>query len=166
MFDYRDLIGRPYVEGATDCYGLMREYFARAWEIELPNLARPHRFWEDPHLDLYGQYAHWGFRPIFDQRFQIGDVLLMPIMTPMNSHAAAIVDDNKILHHLPDQLSRVDPLRPKWSNRSTVALRHPSITDRLIQTETVTSVEKLIDAPVLRNRAVQEHLAGTVEERG
>lgn len=165
MSSYLELTGRPYVEGRTDCYGLMRDYFALTWDLKLPNVARPSRFWEAG-LDLYGAYARHGFELLLHRHYQPGDVLLMPIMTAVNSHAAVVVDTNQILHHLPDQLSRVDTLRPRWSNRATAVLRHPKVTAQLQAQEVVIPIEDLIRAPILRRRDVQEAIAREVEDRG
>lgn len=125
MFEFGDLLGRGYVDGKQDCYALVREYFKRRHNLLLPNFARPTRFWEDPHLDLYAGYRSFGFLPVFDVPLQVSDVLLMPLNTVSNTHAAVVVEGNQVLHHLPGQLSCLDPVHPRWSRRANIVLRHP-----------------------------------------
>jgi cell wall-associated NlpC family hydrolase len=163
MFAYPDLLGQPYVEGLTDCYSIARSYYARAWDIHLPNFARPTRFWEDPDLDLYDGYSDWGFHQVFDQRWQIGDTLLMPILTSVNSHAVVIVGDNQILHHLPGSLSQLDALRPRWSNRATVVIRHPKVTAALETAQPPRQFQDLVNAAILRNPRIKA-LVGEIME--
>lgn len=159
MSNFHSLIGLPYIDGRQDCYSVVRNYYSMEWGIELPNYARPERFWEDPELDLYSLYKHTGFEPVVDNHnYEVGDAVLMPVLSAMNNHAGVIVDDNQILHHLPDQLSLVDPLRPKWANRVTVHLRHPKITEARKASVEVVHLHEVIDADVLRNPRVQEEI--------
>lgn len=166
MFPYLDLVGLPYIEGKQDCYSIVRTFIRRNWDIEMFNLARPTRFWEAPHLDLYSNFHLAGFKPVFDVPFQIGDWLLMPVATAVNSHSAVVVGDNLILHHLHGRLSAVEPLRPKWSPRVTVHLRHPRITASLkAALPPPVHFHEVVDAPVLRDPEIQGVLAGLVDAR-
>jgi cell wall-associated NlpC family hydrolase len=155
MSDFNKYLGRPYIEGLQDCYQICRDYYSEEWGIELPNLARPSRFWEDPNLDLYGMYQKFGFKPVFDKPFEIGDAMLMPILTPVNSHAAIYVADNRILHHMVGQLSSLESLRPKWINRVTIHLRHPEVKQPKPE---VINLHEVLDADILRNPRVQEEI--------
>lgn len=127
MLNYEPFLGREYSAGRLDCYSVLRDFIAQEFQLVLPNFARPERFWEDPHLDLYGRYLSQGFKPVLDQPITLGDVLLMPIRTAINSHAAMVVDDNLILHHLPGRISSVDALYPRWARQANVVIRHPLI---------------------------------------
>lgn len=166
MSNYLNLVGLPYIDGRQDCYSVCRRYYADVWGIELPNFARPNRFWDDPNMDLYSRYADQGFAPVFDGVYKTGDAVLMPLLSRINSHAGVVVDDNKLLHHLPNQLSSVDPLRPKWSNRVTVHLRHPKITEALEATQEVVHIHEVIDADILRDPRIKEAIAQELERNG
>lgn len=128
MSRYTDLIGLPYIDGKQDCYSIVRRYFAENYGLNLRNYARPSRFWEDQQLDLYKMFVLEGAKPVLDDRIELGDVLLMPLFTPFATHACIVVGDNLILHHPPGRLSCVEPMRPKWSNRASVVVRHPAVT--------------------------------------
>jgi cell wall-associated NlpC family hydrolase len=157
MFNLDDMVGLPYVEGQTDCYTCVRNFYRR-YGLLLPNFARPQRFWMAPDIDLYGQYKDLGFHVIFDQEPEPGDLLLMPIMAPINSHGAISLGDNKIIHHPPHQLSRIEPYRPKWSNRTTIHARHPDIYKALRPAVTTVQLHEVSNAPILRNPEVQGHI--------
>lgn len=151
MFDYRHLLGLEYIDGKQDCYSLARIYYREAWGLELPNFARPSRFWEDPNLDLYKMYQLCGFDLVIDQPYQIGDGLLMPLFTPMNTHGGVLVEPNKILHHLPGKLSQVDTFLPKWSSRVTVQVRHHLITEQIKANRETIHFHEVSNAHLLRN---------------
>lgn len=161
MSNYLNLIGKPYIDGLQDCLSVIRDYYFQTWNIEIPNYARPNRFWEDPFLDLYKNYGQSGFYPVFDGEYREGDLVLMPIMSVNNSHGAIVVGDNLLLHHLPNQLSGTDPLRPKWSNRITVHLRHPEVT-RHAKEKTI-HLHEVIDADILRDPRVQAEIEKLME---
>lgn len=163
MFDYSDLVGLPYDAGKRDCFSLVRGYYEKNFDLKLPNFARPTRFWEDPNLDLYAQYREFGFELVMDKPLELGDAVLMPLLTPMPTHAAVIVDDNRILHHLPNQLSRVDDLRPRWSARVTTVLRHPHITSKIQQQREVVHLHEVADANVFKNPDFQKAVEQVLE---
>ena len=166
MSDYHNLLGRSYEPGRHDCYGVVREYYRQVWGLDLRNYARPDRFWEDPTLDLYSLYRLEGFQPVFDERYEIGDGVLMQILAPINSHAAVVVEDNVILHHLPNKLSGTDALRPKWSNRVTIHLRHPKIAAARVSKQKTVHLHEVLDADVLRSPEVQAAIAAQLGSSG
>lgn len=164
MSDFSEFLGLSYIEGRQDCYSIVRRYYLREWGLKLPNLARPSKFWTDPLLDLYQMYKLGGFEAVFDTSYQIGDALLMPLGTPFATHAGVIVEDNKILHHLPNKLSCIDDLRPRWSTRATAVLRHPDITATQKQNRPPSNqFHEIIDARLLRNPEFQDVLARAID---
>ena len=163
MSNYNSLLGLPYIDGLQDCYSIARRYYSMVWGIELPNVARPDRFWEDPQLQLYQMYKTTGFKPVLDHVYEIGDAVLMPVRAPFENHAGIIVEDNELMHHLPNELSRIDALRPKWANRVTIHLRHPKIAEARAATEEVVHLHEVIDADVLRNPELQKEIERALE---
>lgn len=156
MSNCSNLVGLTYIEGRQDCYGLMRRYYQQEWGIQLPNFARPRHFWNDESLDLYSLYADYGFEPVLDTRWEIGDTLLMPLRTQMATHAAMIVGDNQILHHLPDKLSTIESMRPRWANRATTVIRHPEVTAAQIQSSETAQLHEVLDVHIFRDPKFQE----------
>jgi len=154
-------LGIRYVDGKQDCFSVLRDVLRDRWDILLPNFARPTEFWADPNLDMYAMYARWGFKQIFDEAFQVGDVLLMPLGTSRNTHAAMVVEQNQVLHHPPGQLSRLDPLMPRWGRRANIVLRHPKVTE---QKEVSTlHLHEVVDAEIFRNPRVKDVIDRAME---
>lgn len=163
MSNWDDLIGLPYQLGKNDCYSCVRNFY-RKCGLFLPNYARPTDFWHDPQMDLYGYYQIHGFQPVFDQEPEPGDLLLMPIMAQINSHGAVALGGNEILHHPPGGLSRIDPYRPKWANRTTVHVRHPDVQAFLKPQPARVHLHEVHNAHILRNPDVQEQIALLVSD--
>lgn len=163
MSEFAKYLGFPYREGKHDCYSVLRNILRDRWAIRLPNFARPTEFWSDPNLDLYSMYAEFGFRQVFDQPFEVGDVLLMPLGTAMNSHAVMVLEDNKILHHLPGQLSSLDPLMPKWGRRGNIVLRHPDVSEKNKNRVETVHLHEVADAEIFRNPRVKDVITRAVD---
>jgi cell wall-associated NlpC family hydrolase len=159
MSNYDNLLGLPYLQGKQDCYSIARRYYAQVWGLRLPNWARPTAFWNDENLNLYKQYRTSGFVPVTDDDWQIGDTLLMPLRTQFHTHAAVIVADNKILHHLPGQLSTIESLRPKWANRATAVIRHPDVTATRADPDLTVNLHEVTNAHVFRDPKFQNAVA-------
>lgn len=155
MLSYDNLLGLPYIEGKQDCYSIARRFYRQNFDIKLPNLARPNSFWKDPNLTLYDMYRDFGFEPVIDQRWEIGDALLIPIRSSFACHAAIIVEDNKVLHHLPGRLSNVEAMRPRWSSRALHVVRHPLVHEARKQSQETILLHEVVDAEIFRDPRYQ-----------
>lgn len=149
---YKDLVGIPYVEGDQDCYGLLRQYYKKSYDLELENYARP------------GDFAHSGINLISDyfkdegfelietnlNRLQLGDVLLCQINgAPLVNHVAIYVGNQMILHHLYSSLSKDEPYSTRWKSRTMSVVRHPVVTKKNSETLEVLNMADFIAPDVL-----------------
>lgn len=72
------LVGRAYVHGTQDCYGIVRDYYARELGIMVQNKERADRWWEDADSEsLYVNYfKEFGFIEVPKSDMRRHDVLL------------------------------------------------------------------------------------------
>lgn len=100
-----NLIGRTFKHGTTDCFTLMRDFYMLAG-IELTNYERRDDWWLTDD-DLYlNNLEGAGFYKV-DQP-QSGDVAIICLGCQTPNHAAMFLDDGRVLHHLPNRLSKRD----------------------------------------------------------
>lgn len=125
------LMCRGYRHGVTDCFALIRDWFAIHRHISLPDYPRAWEWWigdgNDASArrkdgDLYrDNFAAHGFGALDDDvPREIGDVAMMHILSPVINHAAIWVGQGLILHHLagrqgyaPHRLPREEPAE-RW----------------------------------------------------
>jgi proteasome lid subunit RPN8/RPN11 len=136
-----DLIGRKFRHGPSgsdgrgDCYALIRDYYAIAHGIELPEFPRSWNWWTDESLDLYETgFAQAGFERVPHSDVRIGDVALVthPItdaqgraLRPRAIHGAIYVGDGQVLQHKLGRLSLIEPLGG-WNEMVKHWVRHVS----------------------------------------
>jgi cell wall-associated NlpC family hydrolase len=159
MSNYNNLLGMEYIPGKQDCYSIVRRYFADNYDLNLRNYARPDRFWEDSSLDLYQMFVLEGARPVHDDSIEIGDVILVSLLTPFAAHACIVVGDNLILHHPPGKLSCVEPFRPRWQSRALNTIRHPKVTAANKPAIEKVHLHEVIDAQLFQDPGFQGTIA-------
>ena len=118
------LIGRRFVHGVDDCYGVVRDFYRKKLGIELTNYHRDDNWWEQGENLYLDNYEAEGFYEVSMDDLQYGDFILMQVLSNTVNHAAIYLGDGKILHHLYDRLSRVDIYGGYWLERTARTLRH------------------------------------------
>lgn len=117
------LEGREFVHGVQDCYSLVKDYYATQG-ITLSEYNREDEWWQkgkDYYLD---NYEKEGFYEIQEKDLRVGDLILMQVESPTTNHAAILVSDNVILHHLYGRPSCKGVYGGYWRERTTRLLRH------------------------------------------
>lgn len=125
------LIGREFVHGVTDCYSLVRDWWAERG-VELPDFAREDQWWAKPDgPDLYMENIRkpeYGFTLVSQdwRDARAGDLLLMRLMSRKVNHAAILLDGMAILHHVPGRLSGREMFSQFWQQCVAYVARHKS----------------------------------------
>lgn len=110
------LVGRGYQYGVTDCYSLVRDYYAELG-ISLREYPRDWEWWTKDGVDMYQSYFEKeGFKRISENEVREHDGFLAQIRSTTPNHAGVYVGNGLILHHLsarepwdPTRLSRREP---------------------------------------------------------
>lgn len=95
-------LGRPYRHGVTDCYTLVRDWYARERGLALPALAYDWRWFADePELDLYASWRErLGWRRVEPATAEPGDLVLLALMgSRVANHAGILLGGGLLLHH-------------------------------------------------------------------
>ncbi len=121
------LVGRQFAHGITDCYALVRDFYARELGIHLSQYEREDDWWEKGQ-DLYSlnRLRAEGF-DLFEGEPRRGDMVLMQIRSPVPNHAGVLLGDGQMLHHLHGRLSDVVPYGGMWAERTRYIVRHKDV---------------------------------------
>ncbi|EMK1731245.1 C40 family peptidase [Salmonella enterica] len=121
------LIGRPFVLGVYDCWGLIMSYYRQEYGITLTDYRVDYPWWESGLENRYvdNQPAS-GFVP-FDGDPRPGDIVLMQISAPVVNHAGVLLDGGVMLHHLYGHQSGRTPYGGFWRDRTWKILRHKDL---------------------------------------
>ncbi|MCW7549193.1 C40 family peptidase [Photorhabdus sp. APURE] len=121
------LIGRQFVLGHTDCWGLIMSYFKQKHDIELNDYRVDYCWWESSKENRYlDNWYECGFREFSDAP-QPGDMAIMQVSSPVANHAGILLSDNMLLHHMYGQLSQRVPYGGYWKDRTVKVLRHKDL---------------------------------------
>lgn len=117
------LLGRTFAWGSSDCFGLIRDWYAVERGITLPDFPRAAGDFLAGR-DLYREgFPRAGFVECRGDPLP-GDVLLFRIEAQVPDHGAIYLPGDKILHHLAGRLSSRDPLDGLLRQRLVTVLRY------------------------------------------
>lgn len=121
------LVGRAFVLGHTDCWGLVMSYFRQTHGIVLNDYRVDYPWWESGRENLYlDNWYECGFRE-FSGPPQPGDMVIMQVSAPVANHAGILLDDGMLLHHMYGMLSQRVPYGGYWKDRTVKIVRHMSL---------------------------------------
>jgi proteasome lid subunit RPN8/RPN11 len=121
------LEGRKYSYSHSNCYTLVRDYYKQTYNRTLNNyyLTTPTAYLEDGWNEFYKYFKAESFTPVDAPKE--GDVLLFRIgrcnASCQANHCGIYLDDNKVLHHLQDQESKIEPLTTRLRNHLVSIMR-------------------------------------------
>lgn len=122
------LIGRPFVLGATDCWGLMLEWHHQyGIVLDDPRPEPDYPWWQSGKEQRYtaDSLAASGFE--MQNETTAGSVIVMQVQAPVANHAGLILPDGMMLHHLYGQLSGRTIYGDYWRERTWYICRHKDL---------------------------------------
>jgi len=128
------LMVRPYRHGVTDCYALIRDWFAAEHALILADRPRDWDWWSIGG-DLYAScYEQAGFLRLPNEApLQQGDIGLAALRSPVLNHALLLLDGGLVLHHPAGnygfdaaRLPRREPVE-RWYRHIRFWIRHRSL---------------------------------------
>jgi cell wall-associated NlpC family hydrolase len=117
--------GRPFIHKKWDCFTLLRDYFKREFNIEMPLVEYFDEWWskgENFYMNLSGLA---GFYPV--TQLKKNDVIAMRINSAVFNHTAIYLGDNKILHHMGGKFSCIEEIRPAYYSSFYGFFRHKDL---------------------------------------
>lgn len=123
----KPLLGREYVGGSDDCYGLVRDYYKQELGISLPYFYREDRWWAKGKDYLTKEnFEQAGFYIVEDGSINVGDVVVLRT-SKVNDHLGVIIANGEFLHHPYKRLSRKDVFGGLWKKSLVHVLRHKDV---------------------------------------
>lgn len=115
-YERPELVGRGFRHGVTDCYSLIRDFYAKEMGFALKEIPREWLWWETAERggkgeDLYTKFIEEvGFKRVTIKKCpEVGDMGYMQIKSDVPNHACVYIGKGLILHHLgPAQGGGVD----------------------------------------------------------
>lgn len=135
------LVGRSFFHGSLDCYGLIRDFYARELSIEIPDFERPDNWWtKSEHGELYlDNLERAGFVSVGGSP-RYGDVILMQYRSDRTNHGGVYLSDKPLksqldlhsipgalLHHAMPRLSERVLYAGYWVEITRMIVRHRSL---------------------------------------
>ncbi len=126
-FNPAPYIGKKFIHGSDDCYGLVREFYEKEFGVKLTNYARVDNWWNEGGNMYMDNFKKEGFYLLGDRDEPLfGDLYLIAFCAPVACHAAIYIGDGKILHHVTNRISCVERYRGCWRNWTVARIRHES----------------------------------------
>ncbi len=130
------IIGREFVHGVTDCCSIIRDVFRLgkdklaeqdiSWPfdpIPFEECAREDGWWANGENLYEDNIKGHGFVEIKSHEARPGDVFLLKIRSQITNHGGVLLEDNLILHHLPNRVSRRE-VAGAWGAHAHIWLRY------------------------------------------
>lgn len=132
------LVGREFFHGSLDCYGLIRDFYKREMNIDIPDFNRDDFWWQrEDAQELYlDNFEKAGFYQVNGDP-QFADVVLMQYRSEKTNHGGVYIGDhclktqpdlhpipNALLHHPMPRLSERAVYSGYWQDITRMIVRH------------------------------------------
>lgn len=117
------LLGRQWSHGVLDCYSLIRDWYRDERGIELMDFARNDEWWRHGDNLYEDNFQLAGFEETREE-IEIGDVILMQVLSDVPNHAGIYIGQGMMLHHLFNRLSCREVYGGYWRRHTRRILRY------------------------------------------
>lgn len=127
---YKHLLGRPYISGKDDCYGLAINYYFDVYGVKIVNAARPEGWWNHPEINLLDDFMEvdkWERLGTNTRALKPGDGLVFSLITGKANHVGVYVGNGMFIHHVWNRYSCEEALLDKWTARLLMIIRHEEV---------------------------------------
>ncbi|QEA10905.1 tail assembly protein K [Bordetella phage vB_BbrS_PHB09] len=133
------LVGRPFFHGVLDCYAVIRDWYSRERDIQLPDFEREDGWWNGDRELYLENFAAAGFHKLAaGEVIQTGDVVLMQHMSKRINHGGLYLGaarlktevcdthfmSDAMLHHLYGRPSEIVVYGGQWLEATHAVLRY------------------------------------------
>ena len=123
-------IGRPWLYGMYDCYGVFRDFYKNEFGIVLDDFDRGQEFeWSSPEWRMFEKnVTDQGFVEIGNLEKK-GDMILMQLQCDFVNHIGVLArpNENVFYHHLLDRLSEENVYGGYWEKCTKRLMRHKEL---------------------------------------
>ncbi|MDX2074709.1 MAG: C40 family peptidase [Alphaproteobacteria bacterium] len=116
------LLGREWSHGVLDCYSLIRDWYFEERAVELMDFPRQDEWWRRGDNLYEENFERAGFMEVKDD-LQLGDVILMQVLSDVPNHAGIYIGGNMMIHHLFNRLSCREIYDGYWRRHTRRILR-------------------------------------------
>ena len=121
-----EYVGRDFSHGIVDCYGLVRDFYKREFDIALRDYERRDGWWNNGQNLYLDNFGNEGFSVIDLEQIKYGDLILMCLEAPVPNHCAVYIGEGQVLHHVMHRLSSRDVYGGYYQRATAKILRHES----------------------------------------
>lgn len=113
--------GREFIFNVNDCFELVRDWYRRELQVEIPPYARDWN-WQDEENLFDDNFTKAGFVDVQWEDLQKGDVIYFNIASEKTNHVGVYLGDDIVLHHLYGRLSGTETLS-RWRRQVSHIIR-------------------------------------------
>lgn len=123
------MIGRPFILGSWDCYGLVIDWHAKQG-ITIPDFRVNYPWWEQGENLYMDNWQSAGF--VECDEMTPGSVVIMQVEASVPNHAGVVTEDGQLLHHLYGKPSCVIPFKAGYfRERAVIFVRHKDLPEEI-----------------------------------
>jgi cell wall-associated NlpC family hydrolase len=150
-FNINGLEGRAFHLGVTDCFTLVRDFYKKNFDIDMPDFSRPNDWKPEEDNMIDNLYEVAGFEKLdVDLNWppRPADLLVCTVGGAVPNHLVVVLGGNEIIHHKVGMFSAKETMRPAWRRYTSYILRHPQVPD-LTEKKPSMTLKEVYDAKLV-----------------